>query len=119
MPGQLSNFMKNFGKLLASEPFIETAKILNNGLLIGGDVFWNLNKLDDPKISDSQKASAIFNASVAPLSVVPVVGPITKVVSQLAPYVTDVIEGRRDAPVVGADVNSKINPIGNVSKKIV
>jgi hypothetical protein len=54
MVGQLSNFVKNFGKLVYSnsESFIKTGKVLKNGLSIGGEVFWNLNRLDDPKIND-------------------------------------------------------------------
>jgi hypothetical protein len=121
MPGQLSNFMKNFGKLIYTEakPFFKVGKILNDGLSIGGEVFWNLNKLDDPKINDAEKASAIFNTVTAPLSLVPVVGTMTEIVGVAAPYITDVIEGRKDAPPVGADINSKINTIGNVANKVI
>jgi hypothetical protein len=121
MPGQLSNFMKNFGKFIfnASEPLIESAKILKDGMLIGGDVFWNLNKLDDPKITDSEKGSAIFNTVTTPLSFIPVVGPMIDIVGNSAPYITDVIEGRKDAPPIGADIHSKINPIGSVASKVI
>jgi hypothetical protein len=121
MPGQLSNFMKNFGKLIYTEaqPFFKAGKILKDGLSIGGEVFWNLNKLDDPKINNAEKASAIFNTVTAPLSLVPVVGTMTEIPGAAAPYITDVIEGRKDAPPVGADIHSKINPIKNVANKVI
>jgi hypothetical protein len=121
MPGQLSNFLKNFGKLIYTEaqPFFEAGKILKDGLLPGGTIFWILNKLDDPKINDSEKASAIFNAVTTPLSFIPVVGTMTDIVGSLAPYITDVIEGRKDPPPVGADIHSKINPIGNFANKVI
>jgi hypothetical protein len=75
MPGQLSNFMKNFGKLVytQAQPFIKAGEILKDGLLVGGDIFWNLNKLDDPKINEAEKASAIFNTVTVFFSFVPVV----------------------------------------------
>jgi Tfp pilus assembly protein PilZ len=109
MPGQLSNFMKNFGNLIYTEaqPFFKVGKILKDGLSLGGEVFWNLNMLDDPKINNVEKASAIFNTVTAPLSLVPVVGTMTEIVGAAAPYVKDVIEGRKDAPPVGADIHSK------------
>jgi hypothetical protein len=121
MPGQLSNFMKNFGKLIYTEaqPFFKVGKILKDGLTMAGEVFWNLNKLDDPKINDAEKASAIFNTVTAPLSLVPVVGPMTEIAGAAVPYITDVIEGRKDAPPVGTDIHSKINPIGNVANKVI
>jgi hypothetical protein len=120
MPGQLSNFMKNFGKLIYREtqPFFKVGKILNDGLSIGGEVFWNLNKLDDPKINDAEKASAIFNTVKTPLSLIPVEGTMAEIAGTVAPYITDVIEGRKDAPPVGYDIHSKINPIGNVANKV-
>jgi hypothetical protein len=86
---------------------------------MAGEVFRNLNKLDDPKINDVEKASAIFNTVTAPLSLVPVVGSMTEIVGVAAPYITDVIDGRKDAPPVGADIHSKINPIGNVANKVI
>jgi hypothetical protein len=94
-------------------------KVFKGGGEIAGKIFWNLNKLDDPKINDSEKASAIFDAVTAPLSLAPVVGAIAEVVGVTAPYITDVIEGHKDLPPVGADINSKINPIGNVGNKII
>jgi hypothetical protein len=121
MPGQLSNFMKNFGKFILNEsqPFIKSAKILKDGILAGGNVFWNFNRLDDPKINDSEKASAIFNIVTTPLSFIPIVGQMTDIVSNLTPYITDVIEGRKDPPPIGVDIHLKINPIGSVANKIV
>jgi hypothetical protein len=121
MPGQLSNFMKNFGKFIfnESEPFIESAKILKDGFLVGANVFWNLNKLDNPKRTYSEKASTIFNTMTTPLSFIPVVGPMIDIVGNTAPYITHVIEGRKDAPPIGADIHSKINLIGSVANKVI
>jgi hypothetical protein len=81
MPGQLSNFTKNFGKLIYTEaqPFFKVGKILKDGLSMEGVVFWNLNKLDDPKINNAEKASAIFNTITAPLSLVLIVGTLTEI----------------------------------------
>jgi hypothetical protein len=58
MPGQLSNFMKNFGKFIYTEtqPFIPVMKAFKTGGEIAGDIFWNLNKLDNPKINDMEKS---------------------------------------------------------------
>jgi hypothetical protein len=99
--------MKNFGKLICTEaqPFFKAGKILKDGLTMAGEVFWNLNKLDNPKINDAEKASAIFNTVTAPLSLVPVVGTMAEIFGEAAP--------------VGADFNSKINPIGNVANKVI
>jgi hypothetical protein len=121
MPGQLSNFMKNFGKFIYAEaqPFIPVMKALKSGGEMAGKIFWNLNKLDDPKINDMEKASAIFDTVTAPLSPVPIVGPILDLAGIAAAYITDVIEGRKDPPPVSSDINSKINPIGNIGNKVI
>jgi hypothetical protein len=101
--------MKNFGKYIYSEaqPFIPPAKAFKTGGEIAGKIFWNLNKLDDPKINDVEKACAIFDAATAPLSLVPIIGTMTDIVGVAAPYITDVIEGRKDPPPIGADIHSK------------
>jgi hypothetical protein len=121
MPGQLSNFMKNFRKLIFTEakPFFKVGKILNDGISIGGEVFWNLNKLDDPEINDAEKASAIFSTVTTPLSLIPVVGTMAEIAGTVAPYITDVIKGRKDVFPVGSDIHSNINPIGNVANKVI
>jgi hypothetical protein len=95
MPGQLSNFMKNFGKFIytKAQPFIPIIKAFKSGGKIAGDIFWNLNKLDDPKINDVEKASAIFDTVTTPLSLVPVVGTMVDLAGIAAPYITYVIEG--------------------------
>jgi hypothetical protein len=85
---------------------------------VGGEVFWNLKKLEDPKINASEKVNAIFNAVTAPLSLVPVVGPIVDIVGAAAPYITDVMEGGKDPPPVPGDVNSRTNPIGGIANKV-
>jgi hypothetical protein len=42
--------------------------------MIGGNVFWNMNKLDYPNLTDIQKGKAIFNVITTPLAAVPGVG---------------------------------------------
>jgi hypothetical protein len=41
MPGQLSNYMKNFGKLVYSwaQPFIKAWRILKDTGIMGGEIF--------------------------------------------------------------------------------
>jgi hypothetical protein len=118
MVGQLSNFIKNFGKYIYPE-LINVGKVFKDGVGVAANIIWNLNKLDDPHINDKDKASAIFNAVTAPLSVVPIVGPMIDIATAAAPYIADVIEGMKDPPPVGSDINTKINPIGNVANKVI
>jgi hypothetical protein len=121
MVGQLSNFIKNFGKYVYSKlkPFFKVGKTFKDGGAVAANLFWNFNKLDDPLLNNSEKASAIFNAVTAPLSVIPIVGPILDITSTATPYIADVIEGRKDAPPIPADINSKINNLGSLGNKIV
>jgi hypothetical protein len=113
--------MKNFGKFIYTEaqPFIPVMKAFKQGGEIAGDIFWNLNKLDNPKINDVEKASAIFDMATSPLSLVPLVGTMVDLAGIAAPYITGVIEGRKDPPPVSSDINSKINPIGNIGNKVI
>jgi hypothetical protein len=77
MPGQWSNFRKNFKKAFnIAEHYISVAKKLGQATKIGGDIFWNMNKLDDPNLTDTEKGKAIFEVITAPLATVPGVGTI-------------------------------------------
>jgi hypothetical protein len=69
--------------------------------------------------TDTEKGKAIFDVITAPLSVVPGVGIVVSGVSEVAKYVTDVTEGRKDAPPKPADINSKTNPGGNIPNAVV
>jgi hypothetical protein len=87
--------------------------------MIGGDIFWNMNKLDDLNLTDTEKGKAIFEVITAPLAAVPIVGPAVSGVADAAEYVSDVIEGTKDSSPKSADVNSKNNPGGNIPNNVV
>jgi hypothetical protein len=87
--------------------------------MIGGDIFWNMNKLDDPNLSDTEKGKAIFNVITTPLAAVPGLGTVVSGVGDAAEYVSDVIEGKKDAPRKPADINSKNNPGGNIPNAVI
>jgi hypothetical protein len=91
--------------------------------MIGGDVFWNMNKLDDPNLTYTQKGKAIFEVITAPLAAVSGVGTVVSTVvsgvADAAEYVSDVIEGKKDAPLKPADINSKNNPCGNIPNAVI
>jgi hypothetical protein len=117
MPGQWSNFRKNFEKAFnIAEPYIKVAKRLGQSATIAGDVFWNMNKLDDPNLSGTEQGKAIFDTITAPLSVVPGLGTVVSGVSEAAKYIADVTEGKKDAPPK-SDVRG--NPIGDIPNTIV
>jgi hypothetical protein len=119
MPGQWSNFMKNFGKVfeyIIDSPVFEAGKRLVPGVSVGYDVFSNLNKLDDPNNSPKDIAVDVAKTAVAPLSFIPGVGTALNLganaVIDAANYMTDVVEGKKDPPPKPADVNARSNPIG-------
>jgi hypothetical protein len=84
-------------------------------------VYVNLNKLDDPKATQKDKAVDIAKsvAAIAGLIPNPVIGPASNLVVDTASYLTDLQEGRRDAPPKPADINSRTNPIGDGVNKII
>jgi hypothetical protein len=116
MPGQLANYIKNVGKFVIDEggPFLG----LLNGLGTGLNIFWNLKKFDDPNLSDSEKGEAIFNTITVPLSFVPIVNTMVGLTSLMAPYISDVILGKKDPPPISGDVNSH-NFISKIPNKII
>jgi hypothetical protein len=87
--------------------------------MIGGNVFWNMNKLDDQNLTDTEKGKAIFNVITAPLVTVPGVGTVVSGVGDAAEYVSDVISGKKDAPPKLADINSKNNHHGNIPNAVI
>jgi hypothetical protein len=74
----------------------------------------SLNKLDDPKATQKDKAIDIAKsvATINGLIPNPVIGLAANIVVDTASYLTDLQEGRRDAPPKPADINSRTNPIG-------
>jgi hypothetical protein len=120
MSGQWSNFRKNFEKAFnLADPYINVAKRLGQAAMVGGNVFWNMNKLDDPNLTDTEKGKAIFNVITAPLAAVPGLGTVVSGVGDAAEYVSDVITGKKDAPPKPADINSKNNPGGNIPNAVI
>jgi hypothetical protein len=117
MPGQWSNFMKNFAKYIISSPETEAALRIVPGITVGYDIFNNLNKLDDPNNTPKDIAVDIAKAIVAPTALIPgvagtVVNKAANAVIDTASYITDFVEGKKDAPPKPADVNNRSNPAG-------
>jgi hypothetical protein len=72
MPGQWSNFRKNFEKAFnIAESYAQIAAKVAMTMGIAGDVFWNMKKLDDPNLSNTEKRKANFDVITAPMSAVP------------------------------------------------
>jgi hypothetical protein len=66
MPGQLSNYLKNFNKVIDYvNPYVSTVCKLLGSLGTAYSVFTNLNKLDDPKATQKDKAVNISKAVTA------------------------------------------------------
>jgi hypothetical protein len=116
MPGQLGNFIKNIGDLIIIP--LPVNNFLNI-LSAAGNYIWNAKKLNDPNLSDEERASAIYNTITSPLSLIPIVGNIANIVGLATPYVQDVISGKKDPPSRGQDINSKINSIGNIPNQLI
>jgi hypothetical protein len=122
MRGQLSNYLKNFNKVIDYiSPYISTIGNLLSSLNTARNVFVNLNKLDDPKATQKDKAVDVAKsvAAIAGLIPNPIIGPAANLVVDTASYFTDLQEGRCDAPPKPADINSRINPIGDGVNKII
>jgi hypothetical protein len=91
------------------------------GIGPGFNIFWNLNKLDEPGISDREKTQDIVKAAIAPTTLIPVVGPVVNALGNMvvdgAGYIQDVIEGKKDPPPKGEDIHGK-DPVSNMGSTI-
>jgi hypothetical protein len=122
MPGQLSNYLKNFNKVIDYvSPYVSAVSNLLSSLNTARNVFVNLNKLDNPKATQKDKAVEIAKsvAAIAGLIPNPIIGPAANLVVETASYLTDLQEGRRDVPPKPADINSRTNPIGDGVNKVI
>jgi hypothetical protein len=127
MPGKLSNFMKNFDKIkdyLLTSPYVQFAQTFVPAVFAGYNLYNNLNKLDDPNATSKDKAVNIAKAILAPTSLIPglegtVASTLAKGAVDAASYVTDVMEGKKDAPPKPADVNMRTNQIGSMPNQII
>jgi hypothetical protein len=113
--------MKNFGKALYSyAPVIKTPA---SSVGVGYDIFSNLNKFDDPNRSKRDKVMDATKAVIAPIGLIPGVGRIIATaadgVVDAAGYIQDVLDGKKDAPPIGEDINTRTNPIGTIPGKII
>jgi hypothetical protein len=120
MVGQISNFMKTFGKAVN-----DAGPILKNiagAIGSGYTIYDNLSKLDDPNINARDATNSVIKAALAPIELIPRVGLLATAVSGVvdaAAYFQDVTEGKKDAPPMPAEINSRMNPIGTISNKII
>jgi hypothetical protein len=108
--------MKNFGKYVINSPEVEALRKFITPISVGYDIFSNMNKIDDPNNSSKDIAVDAAKAAVAPLALIPGIGTAlnygANAVIDTASYLTDVVEGKKDAPPMPADVNARTNPIG-------
>jgi hypothetical protein len=115
--------LKNFNEVIDYiSPYVSTVGNLFRNINTARNVFVNLNKLDDPRATQKDKAVDIakFVAAIASLIPNPVIGtPASNLVIDTASYLTDLQEGRRDASQKPADINSRTNPIWDGVKKII
>jgi hypothetical protein len=115
MSGQLSNYLKKFNKVIDYvSPYANVVSNLLSSLNTARNVFVNLNKLDDPNATQKDKAVDIVKYVAAIAGLIPnsVIGPAANLVVDITSYLTDLQEGRRDAPPKLTDINSRTNPIG-------
>jgi hypothetical protein len=107
--------LKNFNKVIDYvNPYVSTVGKLLGSLGTACSVFTNLNKLDDPKATQKDKAVNISKAVTAAVTGFipnPVIGPVANAVIDSASYLTDFQEGRKDAPPKPEDINTRTNPI--------
>jgi hypothetical protein len=126
MPGQWSNFFKNFGKAIIAkgtdiykymEPYIDVGKNIGGGAMAGYGVFKNLNNLDDPNRSDRDKAVDVVKAGLEVAGLIPGIGTVIEkggeAVVDAATYIQDVMEGKKDPPPKGEDIHGK-DPVSNM-----
>jgi hypothetical protein len=116
MPGQPSNYLKNFNKIIDYvNAYVFTVGNLLSSLNVARNVFTNLNKLNDPKATQKDKAVNISKSIAAVSSLIPnpVIAPVATGVVETASYLTDFQEGRKDAPPKPVDINNRTNPIGS------
>jgi hypothetical protein len=123
MPGQWSNYIKNYGRYLINSPEVEAIRKIITPITVGYDIFNYLNKLDDPSLTQKDAAVNIAKAVVAPTSLIPVVGSVVNKVGNAvidtSSYLTDVVQGTKDAPPMPSDVNMRSNPAGGGVNKSV
>jgi hypothetical protein len=81
-----------------------------------------LNKLDDPNRSNRDKTTDIIKAAFATTSLIPGIGTAINTVGNAvvdsAGYIQDVLEGKKHAPRMPADINARLNPIGTIANKV-
>jgi phospholipase/lecithinase/hemolysin len=65
MPGQLSNYLKNFNKVIDYvSPYVKVVGNLLSNLSIARNVYVNLNKLDDPNTTQKEKPVVCISHSL-------------------------------------------------------
>jgi hypothetical protein len=127
MVGQIHNFLKKFEKFrgFIENPAIREAVDIASKIKTTGTTAYDLfkygNQLDEPGLSTKDKIVAGLHMATAPLALVPGIGSTASLIANNvidgASYITDVLEGRKDAPPLPADIHN--NPISALPNKIV
>jgi hypothetical protein len=114
MPGQIANYTRNFSKIVDYvRPYINVLNKVLGSIGTAYSIFTNLNKLHDPNATQKDKAVDIAKAAPALTSLIPnpIIAPIATRVVEAASYLTDLQEGRKDAPPKPENVNTRTNPM--------
>jgi hypothetical protein len=122
MPGQLSNYLKNFNKIIDDvNTYMSAVGNLLSSLKVARNVFTNLNKLDDNSRTSKDKAVDTAKAAAVVTSLIPnpIIAPITTGVVETASYLTDFQEERKDALPKPTDINNRTNSIGSGVKNVI
>jgi hypothetical protein len=114
--------LKNFNKVIDYvSPYVPTVGNLLSSINTARNVFVNLNKLDNPKATQKDKTANIAKSITAITNLIPnpIINSAANLVADTASYLTDLQEGRRDAPPKPEDINSRTNPIGDGVNKVI
>jgi hypothetical protein len=112
--------LKNFNKVIDYvNPYVFTVGKLLGSLGTAYSVFTNLNKLDDPNATQKNKANQNSYSRSYWFYTKSCHSPVANAAIDTASYLTDLQEGKRDAPPKPADINSRTNPIGDGVNKII
>jgi hypothetical protein len=121
MVGLLHNFFKIFDKFHLIKELDVGSNFAKAGT-IAYDLSKYGNQIDDVNASTKDKIVSGLHKVTAPLKIIPGISNIATVADKVidsASYITDVLEGRKDAQPLPADIHNRDNPIGTLPNKII